>query len=294
MTTPAEFVAELAAQPCARRRLPGDPLFPEACNGGTVDTCIYCRARAVRDAVPPDDAGSAPAMASEHARVHDLKTWPDAFAAILDGRKPFEWRKNDRDFRVGDVLRLREWAPDADGAAPVSGYTGRVVERRVSYVLADRFGVPDGYCVMSIPVPPALPPARFEHDEAVYLDDCRDGNELAILADDQGDLYVSVRPEGQRVGPAVRLCASGGAVERAPGLLTALRMAWETIRAAAEGREPDPLLCAAWCLSQPAAGAPASPHVPRREAHPPGAPPPARCALCGEAWPCSAARTEKE
>lgn len=76
--------------------------------------------------------------------VHELKTWPEYFQAIMRGDKRFEARKNDRDFRIGDWLRLREWDDD---------YTGREITVRVTYMLspgADFPAVNDGYCIMSI------------------------------------------------------------------------------------------------------------------------------------------------
>lgn len=41
--------------------------------------------------------------------IHSLKTEPKYFEAVLSGKKTFELRKNDRDFRVGDYLALNEW-----------------------------------------------------------------------------------------------------------------------------------------------------------------------------------------
>ena len=80
--------------------------------------------------------------------IHNLKTWPAMFSAVLSGSKTHEIRKADRDYNVGDVLRLREWDPDAtDG----DGYTGRRRDVDVTFVtLGGEWGLPDGLCVMSI------------------------------------------------------------------------------------------------------------------------------------------------
>lgn len=40
--------------------------------------------------------------------THDLKILPRYFDAVEDGSKPFEVRRNDRDYQVGDILLLRE------------------------------------------------------------------------------------------------------------------------------------------------------------------------------------------
>ena len=61
-------------------------------------------------------------------RLHELKTWPKYFREVLVGRKHTEHRRADRDFQVGDVLRLREWNPVK------KEYTGREVFRRVRYL----------------------------------------------------------------------------------------------------------------------------------------------------------------
>lgn len=78
-------------------------------------------------------------------KIHRLKTWPNEYAAVRDGRKTFEVRKNDRDFIVGDVLVLEEYDP-----ATVS-YSERSVVRRVDYILpGDQFGIAPGFVVMSL------------------------------------------------------------------------------------------------------------------------------------------------
>lgn len=80
--------------------------------------------------------------------VHDLKCWPEYFAAVRDGGKPFEVRKNDRDFRVGDVLRLWEFDPK------LGVHTGKYFHRRVSYALhGGQFGIESGYVVLGLCLP---------------------------------------------------------------------------------------------------------------------------------------------
>jgi hypothetical protein len=67
------------------------------------------------------------------AMLHDLKCWPEFFEAIFDGRKNFEVRKDDRKFRVGDLLLLREWSPNRLYGG--GSYSGRTLQRRVTYVM---------------------------------------------------------------------------------------------------------------------------------------------------------------
>ena len=80
---------------------------------------------------------------------HELRTWPAFYQEVVDGQKPFEVRWNDRNFKVGDTLLLKEWDP-----GPISnpvGYTGRQSLVRVTYVLTGQaWGVMDGFCVMGI------------------------------------------------------------------------------------------------------------------------------------------------
>lgn len=89
------------------------------------------------------------------ASQHELKTWPEFFQAILEGRKPFEYRLNDRGYQVGDVLVLREFVPpvhDDAGVAEGGYYTGRDLWKIVTYVLDDRLGptMREGFVVMAL------------------------------------------------------------------------------------------------------------------------------------------------
>ncbi len=79
--------------------------------------------------------------------VHRLKTWPNFFEAVWKGLKPFEVRKNDRDFQVGDTLLLLEWVPKGN----VGWVTGREIRTRVTYVLRDpQWGLKDGFVVLGL------------------------------------------------------------------------------------------------------------------------------------------------
>lgn len=82
--------------------------------------------------------------------VHDLKCWPDYFAVIHNGMKPFEVRSEaDRLFNVGDMLRLREWDPKLNGGS--GAFTGRECGRQISYILRGFPGIESGYAVLGFP-----------------------------------------------------------------------------------------------------------------------------------------------
>lgn len=84
--------------------------------------------------------------------THELKSWPDYFEPILTGSKAFELRLNDRDFRVGDTLKLREY----DDRKAV--YTGREIKKKVTFLLdgigggciPPHRGLNRGYVIMSL------------------------------------------------------------------------------------------------------------------------------------------------
>ena len=68
--------------------------------------------------------------------THELKSWPEMFEPLLNGKKTFELRYNDRRFEVGDILVLKEWIPDlAPGHWGEGKYTGRSCTRLVTFIL---------------------------------------------------------------------------------------------------------------------------------------------------------------
>ena len=92
---------------------------------------------------------------------HVLKTDPDVFQAVWDGRKNFEIRKDDRGFNSGDLLILRETYATGEqmrDGAPLE-YTGREIFASVSYILRGPvYGLADEWVIMSI----LFDPVRYQ------------------------------------------------------------------------------------------------------------------------------------
>jgi len=78
-------------------------------------------------------------MARQH---HYLKTETEYFQAVEKGKKKFELRKNDRDFKEYDMLYLQE---------TVNGIkTGREIILEIQYVLlGGKFGLDKDYCIIN-------------------------------------------------------------------------------------------------------------------------------------------------
>jgi len=76
--------------------------------------------------------------------IHELKTLPEYFNAVLSGEKTFEVRKNDRRFNKGDLLAMNEY--DAKNQF----YTGRSCLVYIDYILDNDDYCKSGYVVMSI------------------------------------------------------------------------------------------------------------------------------------------------
>lgn len=75
---------------------------------------------------------------------HELKCVPEPFQIKWEGKKEWEFRKNDRDYRVGDFLLEREYDPQTNT------YSGREILEEVLWILeGGQFGVPQDYIIMS-------------------------------------------------------------------------------------------------------------------------------------------------
>lgn len=90
-------------------------------------------------------------------KTHHLKIWTKWFMAVVDGRVAFQIRRDDRGFEVGDLLVLEEYRH------AVGEYTGRKVERRITYIArsnagtagldVEMIGILPGYCVLALVAP---------------------------------------------------------------------------------------------------------------------------------------------
>ena len=84
--------------------------------------------------------------------IHKLKSWTGFFEPVFTGEKTFELRINDRKFKVGDILHLREYDDHT------RRYTGRSIRKQITYILdgvgqgaiAPLAGLHSKYCIMSL------------------------------------------------------------------------------------------------------------------------------------------------
>lgn len=75
-------------------------------------------------------------------QVHQIRIATTYFEDAASGKKPFELRKNDRNYKEGDILEMMEFK---DGRN-----TGRTIRKVVTYLLENYSGLQDGYCIMGI------------------------------------------------------------------------------------------------------------------------------------------------
>ena len=80
-------------------------------------------------------------MSKQH---HTLKTESAFYQAVEAGLKTFEFRLNDRNFQVGDMVTLQEVF---GGIA-----TGRALHpKQIKYILhGGQFGLPSEYCILQL------------------------------------------------------------------------------------------------------------------------------------------------
>lgn len=79
--------------------------------------------------------------------VHILKELPQFFEAVKSGKKTFEVRKKDRDYKVGDYIVLNEY--DISRSVNLDGYTGSSIFLRIVYILDDDRFCKNGFVILA-------------------------------------------------------------------------------------------------------------------------------------------------
>lgn len=78
--------------------------------------------------------------------VKDLKILPEYFQDILYHQKRFELRKDDKDYKVNDIIRLREIENNE--------FTSNEIYVRIIYILrnVEKFGLDKDFCIFGFEV----------------------------------------------------------------------------------------------------------------------------------------------
>ena len=80
-------------------------------------------------------------------KIHKLKLNAKYYEDSERGIKTFEIRKNDRVYKIGDVLELREYIEDIRG---LGCYTGNVHWKIITYILDDDLYLAPGYVCLGL------------------------------------------------------------------------------------------------------------------------------------------------
>lgn len=77
-------------------------------------------------------------------KIHDLKIDPEYFDDVITGEKRFEVRKNDRNYKKGDLLNLQEYDRGK------KEYTGRKTLIPVRYILDNQEYLREGFVILGL------------------------------------------------------------------------------------------------------------------------------------------------
>ncbi|HII3136054.1 TPA: DUF3850 domain-containing protein [Enterobacter asburiae] len=123
--------------------------------------------------------------------THNLKIWPEYFAAVRDGLKRAELRWNDREYQAGDILDLCEWDPNEEA------FTGDFISVTVTHVAELGQWMP-GYVLLSVAPPAPVVPEEMPKGLA--------GQIVSLLAHNIGDKFLA-----QKIWNACRVAMLQGA-----------------------------------------------------------------------------------
>lgn len=107
-----------------------------------VDGCSYCEIELTQINDVDEINNIIESYTSEQNTVHELKIAPEYFQKILSKEKNFEFRYNDRNYQIGDILKLKEYHNDK--------YTGRETSVKITYILQDFEGLKNNYAILAI------------------------------------------------------------------------------------------------------------------------------------------------
>lgn len=74
--------------------------------------------------------------------THHIKCKPEYFEPLIAGLRSADVRENDRDYKVGDELKIFEFGP--------KGHTGRYTSRRITHIIKGFPAVESNYVVLSL------------------------------------------------------------------------------------------------------------------------------------------------
>lgn len=105
---------------------------------------------------------------------HKLKILSKYYEAILQGKKTFEVRKDDRQFSEGDTLLLQECVTPYG-----CGYTGREMTVEATYILRDSEYVKDGFCIIGIKIISTNKSKYYNNTPTYSYNELKDGEQNA-------------------------------------------------------------------------------------------------------------------
>ena len=76
------------------------------------------------------------------SRIHKMRMAVKCFDDVCGGKKSFELCRNDKGYKIGDILEMEEFG---DGIK-----TGRALKAGITYILTDHKGLEDGYCILAL------------------------------------------------------------------------------------------------------------------------------------------------
>ena len=77
---------------------------------------------------------------------HIVKIDPEYFDDVVNKVKKFEVRKNDRNYKVGNIIELREFNRKRNE------YTGRTITAEITYILDNEEYVKENYVIFALEI----------------------------------------------------------------------------------------------------------------------------------------------